>query len=315
MNATMRRRQDSKDSMASSSSYLPDDLLNALRGAGAPSWYLEAVGQPTTDRRIAMPTGEHLHCVFWNEHEVDKPPLLLLHGYRAHTHAWDPVAPLLAQHFRVFAVDLMGMGSSDRRAEYGYQPRFAADLAALIEEVAWGPVTVVGHSFGGACGIHLAAQHAGLVKRLIIVDTMIPFPALDKERVAAQLGRAQPYADRASILGRYRLLPEQPCPPWALAYMAHHSVRQVDGGWSWKFDTELPAPRIEFETQAALRRLTMPTDYVGGALSAICSAQHIAHIEAAIGQGRRAVVIPEAHHHIMLDQPLSLVSALRALLA
>ncbi|HEY2024194.1 alpha/beta hydrolase [Paraburkholderia sp.] len=301
--------------MVSSAPNVSDELLKILCDAHAPAWYLKAVQQPTTVRQVFMPTGEHLHCVFWNEREIEKPLLLLVHGYRAHTHAWDPVAPFLTGQFRVLAVDLMGMGMSGRRGDYGYQPRFADDLAVLIGQLAEGPVTVVGHSFGGACSIHLAAQHAGLVKRLIIVDTFVPFPALDEERVAAKLGRVQPYPDYASIVERYRLLPEQPCPPWALAYIAHHSVRQVKGGWSWKFDTELPAARLEFGTQAALRQLDVPTDYIGGAHSVICNAERLEHIEAAIGQGRRAVVIPEAHHHIMLDQPLSLVSALRALLA
>lgn len=301
--------------MVSSAPNVPEELLKILRAADAPAWYLEAVQQPTTERQILMPTGEHMHCVFWNESEIEKPPLLLVHGYRGNTHAWDTIAPFLTAQFRVLAVDLMGMGMSSRRADYGYQPRFADDLAALIGQVAGGPVTIVGHSFGGACSIHLAARHARLVKRLIVVDTFIPFPALDEERIAAKLGRAQPYPDYASIIERYRLLPSQPCPPRALAYLAHHSVRQVEGGWSWKFDTALPAARVEFETQAALRRMDVPADYIGGAHSVICNAERLAHIEAAIGQGRRAVVIPEAHHHIMLDQPLSLVSALLALLA
>ena len=301
--------------MVSSAPNVPDELLKILCAADAPTWYLEAVQQPTTERRVLMPTGEHLHCVFWNEREIEKPLLLLVHGYRAHTHAWDPVAPFLTGQFRVLAVDLMGMGMSGRRADYGDLSDFADDLAALINQVAEGPVVVVGHSFGGACSIQLAAQHARLVKRLIVVDTYIPFPALDEERVAAKVGRMQPYPDYATIVERYRLLPGQPCPPWALAYMAHHSVRQVAGGWSWKFDTSLPAARLEFGTQAALRKVDVPTDYIGGAHSVICNAERLAQIEAAIAQGRRAVVIPEAHHHIMLDQPLSLVSALRALLA
>ena len=294
---------------------LPKALLQKLTAAGAPLWYLKAIAQPRTTRFVTTTDGLKLHCTFWNESESDKPPLLLVHGYRAHAHAWDPIAPYFTQNFRVLAVDLIGMGQSDRRADYAYVTRFADDLPAVVEGFGLGSVMLVGHSFGGACAIHFAHRRPDLVKRLVAIDTMVPFPELDQERISMQRGRTEPYPDYDSIISRYRLLPPQPCPAWSEAYMAHHSVRQVAGGWTWKFDTNLPAGRVEFGTQAALRALTMPTDFISGEYSVVCDAQRARLVEQAIGQGRRTIVIPEAYHHILLDHPLSLVGALRALLA
>jgi pimeloyl-ACP methyl ester carboxylesterase len=294
---------------------MSDSLLHTLTAAGAPDWFLRAVQSPTVSRHVSAADGCSLHCTLWNEADLDKPPLLLVHGYRAHTHAWAAIAPYLTQHFRVVAVDLMGMGRSERRSDYGDITRFADDLACVVEGLGLGAVTLVGHSFGGACCIHFASRRPELVRRLVIIDTMVPFPELDQARMTTQLGRSEPYPDYDTIIGRYRLLPPQPCLPWTLAFMAHHSVQQVAGGWRWKFDTNLPAGRIEFDTQAALRKLAMPTDFIGGEHSAICSAQRMRLVEQALGQGRQAVVIPEAYHHIMLDQPLALISTLRALLA
>ncbi|MDB5869572.1 MAG: alpha/beta hydrolase [Polaromonas sp.] len=294
---------------------MSENFLHTLATAGIPDWFLRAIEHPTVSRYAIAADGCRLHCAFWNEAERDKPPLLLVHGYRAHTHAWDSIAPYLTQHFRVVAVDLMGMGLSDRRSDYGDTTQFAGDLASVVEGLSLGPVTLVGHSFGGACSIHFASRHPHLVRRLVLIDTMMLFAEIDQPRQTTQLGRSTPYPDYDTIISRYRLLPPQPCPPWALAFMAHHSVQQVAGGWHWKFDTNLPAPRIEFDTQAALRTLAMRIDYIGGERSAICSPDRVRLVEQTIGQGRRAVLIPEAFHHILLDQPLALVSTLRALLA
>ena len=294
---------------------VPEPLEQMLAALGAPAWYLQAIAHPVRTRFVSVADGLRLQATFWNEADTGKPPLLLVHGYRAHSHAWDAIAPFFLQHYRVVALDLMGMGASDRRSDYGFVPEFAGDLAPFVEALEMGPMTLVGHSFGGACAIHFAHQRPDLVSRLVLVDTMVLFPQLDQPHTGAALGRTQPYPDYASITARYRLLPDQPCPPWALAYMAHHSVHQVPGGWSWKFDTRLPAGRAEFETQAALRQLTMPTDFIAGEHSFISSAERLALVQEATDQQRRAIVIPEAHHHILLDHPLSLVSALRALLA
>jgi pimeloyl-ACP methyl ester carboxylesterase len=293
----------------------PDHFAEKLSALGAPAWFLHGLKMRVTSCQVIAMDGCHIHCEFWNDAERDKPPLLLLHGYRASTKAWSAIAPYLTQQFRVVAIDWAGMGRSGRRAEYGNASDFGADMAAVFEGLDLGPATVVGHSFGGACAIHFAQTHSALVKRLVIVDTTIVFPEFDKERQTSQRGRPEPYPDHETILARYRLVPTQPCPPWMLAYLAHYSVKPVEGGWTWRFDPRLTGASILFSTQAALRSLRMPVDYVCGEHSGNGRFDRRARIAQAIGQGRQAVVIPEAHHHIMLDQPLALTAVLRALLA
>lgn len=293
----------------------PDALMEHLRSLGAPPWYLEALGHTPTSRYLQTRTGHRMHCVSWNDSDTHKPALLFVHGYRANTHAWDAIAPFFTSQYRVLAVDLMGMGQSDHLAHYGRTADFAAELITAVDQGAQAPVTLVGHSFGGACGIHFTANQPDRVKQLVLIDTMVEFPELDQGREHPKAGNPRPYPDRASILGRYRLLPPQPCPAWSLAYMAHHSIKAVDQGWTWRFDTDLPSGGMDFSTQEALPRLAVPTHYVCGAKSAIYTPQRMDLIAQTIGQGREAIVIPEAYHHIMLDQPLALIAVLRALLA
>ena len=52
----------------------------------------------------------------WHVQELgapEAPVLLLLHGTGAATHSWAGLAPLLAPHFRVVALDLPGHGFTD----------------------------------------------------------------------------------------------------------------------------------------------------------------------------------------------------------
>ena len=52
--------------------------------------------------------------------------------------------------------------------------------------------------------------------------------------------RTRVYEDKEAALGRFRYVPEQPVKyPEVLAYIAGKSLRQVEGGWTWKFDPGL----------------------------------------------------------------------------
>jgi pimeloyl-ACP methyl ester carboxylesterase len=76
------------------------------------------------------------------------PDLVLVHGITESRRAWDPVLPLLAEQWRVIAVDLRGHGESSRRAPYDPES-LAADLGAVVAELALDAPLVVGHSLGG----------------------------------------------------------------------------------------------------------------------------------------------------------------------
>lgn len=51
--------------------------------------------------------------------------------------------------------------------------RGEVDAAAVIEALGGGPVTVLGHSMGGAVEFLLAAQRPDLVSALVVVDMTV----------------------------------------------------------------------------------------------------------------------------------------------
>jgi pimeloyl-ACP methyl ester carboxylesterase len=103
-----------------------------------------------------------------------------------------------------------------------------------------------------------------------------------------------------------------------LRHIAQHSLHQVDGQWAWKFDPLCAAPDLVVAAQHEsdlLRQIRLPVDFIYGEHSAIISRQFAARIGSCIRNGRAPIEIPDAQHHILLDQPLALVATLRALLA
>lgn len=279
----------------------------------APEWFRRAVAVPTTSH-WAECLGANIHYRCWNAGDTQKPPLLFVHGYRGHSRWWDFIAPFFIDRFRVYALDLSGMGDSDHRAEYSIEIH-STEIGAVIEQAGIAPAVVIGHSYGGSRTLRLCADAPGCVGRAIVLDSFVHFADTDPPMVLPKVGRATPFASFDAALARFRLLPAQASEPYLLHYIAHHSIKAVAGGWAWKFDTELSSGAPEPDGAAVLARIAIPVDCVTGALSVVTRAARAQRIVQRLALGRGPVVVPEAGHHLMLDQPLAMVAAIRALLA
>jgi pimeloyl-ACP methyl ester carboxylesterase len=282
----------------------------------APAWFLDAVTRPRSQHFVES-AGELLHVAGWNAHEIDKQPLLFVHGFRANTHWWDHIAPLVTTRHRVFALDLSGMGASARRVLYTPE-HFISDIAAVghwLKQAAPDlPLTIIGHSFGGSRTLETCALYPGLVAHAIVLDSMFRLHD-DKPHPPQQLGRPSPYPDEASAAARFRLLPEQPALDYVRAHIARRSICAVPGGWAWQFDLQLPATLDFGAGEPVLQAIHNRVDLVRGEHSVILDTRRAERISEQLRHVRGPIVIPDAHHHLMLDQPLALVGVLRALLA
>jgi pimeloyl-ACP methyl ester carboxylesterase len=103
---------------------------------------------------------------------TDGPVILLVHGLVSDSTTWTRAAVgLAAAGFRVIAPDLLGHGRSSKPPDGGYSPiDFADSLQGLLSELGTGPVTVAGHSLGGAIVMQLAKDHPEYVRRLVLVS-------------------------------------------------------------------------------------------------------------------------------------------------
>jgi pimeloyl-ACP methyl ester carboxylesterase len=100
----------------------------------------------------------------------DAPTLLLLHGFAASLHTWEPWAQALQERYRVIRLDLPGTGLSgpDPTGDYS-DGRTRALLLALMAQSGVARATLVGHSLGGRLALDLAAHHPDRVARLVLV--------------------------------------------------------------------------------------------------------------------------------------------------
>lgn len=280
-----------------------------------PGWAKAAIDSPHERGRVEV-AGAGIEWIAWGPSGA--PGLLLLHGNGANADWWRFTAPLLADGgLRVAALSWSGMGNSDHRPGYSLE-LFLAEALAVAEATRLGAAfAVAGHSFGGVPAVGLARRHAGRIRRAIVIDT--PFGEMRRPREAGSQRAARPhrvYPTLPRALARFRWAPMQPSPNlWAADFIARTSLRAVEGGFTWKFDPFL-WQNFRFEDPSGvLSGSGAPLDYVWGEQSLLVEAGVVRRIRALMPTGTRFVGIPQAHHHVMADQPIALVAALRALLA
>jgi pimeloyl-ACP methyl ester carboxylesterase len=99
------------------------------------------------------------------------PPVVLVHGTTADHTAFRTVDPLLGERFAVHAMDRRGRGASGDGPAYAIEREFE-DVAAVADRLAdesGRPIGVVGHSFGGRCGLG-AALRTRSIGRLVVYE-------------------------------------------------------------------------------------------------------------------------------------------------
>lgn len=115
-------------------------------------------------------------------------PIVLLHGWPQTWYAWRRVMPILAEHYTVIAPDVRGYGDSARPSG-GYSKRTAAlDIYELVQLLGWDRIFLVGHDMGGMVAYAYAANYSNQVRRLVLIDTLIPGFGLEEAMDVAKGG-------------------------------------------------------------------------------------------------------------------------------
>jgi pimeloyl-ACP methyl ester carboxylesterase len=146
--------------------------------------------------RLLGPPGERLHAVH-RVAGVAATPALLVHGFPSNLVAWTRVVERLPPERGFVAVDLLGLGRSDRNHGVAHSPAaHAGRIAAILDALGMDRVVAVGLSYGGAGAQWLAATHPERVHRLVLVASVDAGRAEDLRRH----WRLQALAMRAGLL-------------------------------------------------------------------------------------------------------------------
>jgi len=282
-----------------------------MTSPGAPAWFSAALADEGQERRITV-EGTQVAYREWGD-PADRS-IVLVHGGAAHSRWWDHIAPLLTSERRVAAVDLSGHGDSGRRDRYSLDTWAREVLAVVAGAGDAASSVVIGHSMGGLVTLRLASLAGSRIAGAVAIDSPVRDMA-PEDRAARQrraFGPLRVYPTREAAVARFRPIPDQP----TLAYIADHvaatSIRPAEGGWTWKFDPQVFAR--DHLTPELLTRLDCRVALFR-AEHGLVTPQQGEVLYDRLGRVAPVIEIPAAGHHIMLDQPIALVAALRTLLS
>ena len=282
-----------------------------------PWWYRQALDTASETGSVEV-LGARIHYETWG---TDGPGIVLVHGSSGHLEWWRFVAPLLADRFRVVAFDLSGNGDSAWRDRYSGEA-FAEETWRVCQAAGLPPRPfVAGHSLGGFVALETGHYFGDRLGGIVFVDYTVVDPEdfLEWGGKADNAGyrrrRTRVYEDLDAAVARFRLLPDQPVRhPAVMDHVARRSLRQVEGGWTWKFD---PTLYDHFVLGADQR-----DKFVGLPCRSAVILGELSQDEGTLGAGymRRVtagklpvVEIPRTHHHLMFEEPVALAMTIQGI--
>ncbi|BBX95213.1 lipase LipV [Mycobacterium lacus] len=164
--------------------------------------------------------------------------VLAIHGVTEHGQTWQQLAGHLPE-ITIAAPDLLGHGNSSWAAPWTIDANVSA-LAALVDDHADGPVMVVGHSFGGAVALQLAAARPDQVAALVLLDPAVGLDGTRVREVVDAMVAFPDYLDPAEARAEKADGAWADVDPSVLdAELDHHLIALPNGRYSWRIS--LPA--------------------------------------------------------------------------
>lgn len=159
--------------------------------------------------------------------------MLALHGLTGHGQRWQHLAGYLPE-ITVAAPDLIGHGRSSWAAPWTIEANVSA-LSTLLDDDSGRAVVVVGHSFGGAVALHLAAARPDLVAALLLLDPAVGLNGGWMRDIAEAMASSPDYPDPGEARQEKATGSWADVQPEVLdADLREHLVRLPNGRYGWR---------------------------------------------------------------------------------
>ena len=289
-----------------------------MKSNETPKWFLDALAQKPDIKTVKI-KGSKISYNCWGE--KNKPGLIFVHGGMAHADWWNFITPYFLKTHRVIAMNLGGMGDSEWRKEYSTET-WGLEIEGVCKKEKLKKPIIIGHSLGGMCGVYAASIMKKNLYGLVIVDTAILPPSDKPPKFDFKIRANKIYKSLKEIKSRFRLVPGQiDALEYIMEYIAEKSIKKNKGGWTWKFDPnymKIFNSESFLERQAVYRNklkgLKCRVAILRGEKSVIFPGSSAKYMHELMDKKSPIINVPEAHHHIMVDQPMALISALRSLI-
>lgn len=237
------------------------------------------------------------------------PPLLLIAGLASDSQSWLPVLPDLAARYTVIVFDNRGVGRSTQDCENSIS-LMADDCAALIHQLGYTQVPVVGHSMGGMIAMELARRYPQLVERLLLVATTARNSARNNLLFCDWADRLEAGTDRAAWFRTILV--------WILTEHFFDNRQLLEATLTYLLSYPWPQAPTAFRQQVQAiaafdatpwqRELAMPTRVLAAEQDVLMPLEHAECLARQI-PGASLGIIKGAAHSLHTEQPQAFVTA------
>ena len=243
--------------------------------------------------------------------------MLFIHGGSAHAHWWDFIAPAFVDDFHVLALDLRGHGESEWPKDWEYSSlHYTSDLEQVIDRWGLGAPVLLGHSMGAHNVLVYASRNSAKLRAMVAIDTPPDYSkyAVEFLRTYAEKPPRR-FESHEEAIASFKVLPrETRARKEILDHIARHTYKRTeDGSWTHKLDRRT-LMREPLQVWDQLSQIKCPALIVKVTQSPVLDIE-AARRMIAILPDARLTEIADSFHHVMFDNPVALIAALRSFAA
>ncbi len=274
---------------------------------------------PVTGKEILIETPHHqIAAVTYGS--PDARPILALHGWLDNAASFALIAPLIRDHY-IVAIDLPGHGHSSHYPNGMLYELF--QNVFVIQEVAnalgFSRYTLLGHSLGVVISTLVAAADNGRLERCVFLDGLGPLHDAE-ENLPARLRRSLDEYFSETFLTNHKVYAElekmiqirvraNHLSAESAQLLVERGVKQVEGGYQWRFDRRLllPSPSRLTHTQVLsyLQAIDVPVLLLTASDSFLKTYPGLDERKQAIANLTCKEFAGDHHFHLQTPEPLA----------